>query len=257
VSRGKAKLGPLSIFSLVRELRRGGGDPRPLAVAGASELVPLLARELREGGDASAVVEQRVEHAAALVWIGPPDESELRAAARARIPIVAVTDADTVPYVLATDLVRVPPGQGFPLDEIAAAVARRLGEDGTSLAARLPVLRGAVCDELIRSFSKRNAIVSAAVFIPGVDLPVLTLNQARLVLRIALAYGQEIDNSRAIELLGVVGAGFGFRAVARELLDFVPVAGWAVKGAIAYGGTKAIGEAAVRYFEERSVRSRS
>jgi uncharacterized protein (DUF697 family) len=257
VSRGKAKLGPLSIFSLVRELRRGGGDPRPLAVAGARELVPLLARELREGGDASAVVEQRVEHAAALVWIGPPDESELRAAARAMIPIVAVTDADTVPYVLATDLVRVPPGQGFPLDEIAAAVARRLGEDGTSLAARLPVLRGAVCDELIRSFSKRNAIVSAAVFIPGVDLPVLTLNQARLVLRIALAYGQEIDNSRAIELLGVVGAGFGFRAVARELLDFVPVAGWAVKGAIAYGGTKAIGEAAVRYFEERSVRSRS
>jgi uncharacterized protein (DUF697 family) len=257
VSRGKAKLGPLSIFSLVRELRRGGGDPRPLAVAGARELVPLLARELREGGDASAVVEQRVEHAAALVWIGPPDESELRAAARARIPIVAVTDTDTVPYVLATDLVRVPPGQGFPLDEIAAAVARRLGEDGTSLAARLPVLRGAVCDELIRSFSKRNAIVSAAVFIPGVDLPVLTLNQARLVLRIALAYGQEIDNSRAIELLGVVGAGFGFRAVARELLDFVPVAGWAVKGAIAYGGTKAIGEAAVRYFEERSVRSRS
>lgn len=257
MSRGKAKLGPLSIFSLVRELRRGGGDPRPLAVAGASELVPLLARELREGGDASAVVEQRVEHAAALVWIGPPDETELRAAARARIPIVAVTDTDTVPYVLATDLVRVPPGQGFPLDEIAAAVARRLGEDGTSLAARLPVLRGAVCDELIRSFSKRNAIVSAAVFIPGVDLPVLTLNQARLVLRIALAYGQEIDNSRAIELLGVVGAGFGFRAVARELLDFVPVAGWAVKGAIAYGGTKAIGEAAVRYFEERSVRSRS
>jgi uncharacterized protein (DUF697 family) len=257
VRRGKAKLGPLSIFSLVRELRRGGGDPRPLAVAGARELVPLLARELREGGDASAVVEQRVEHAAALVWVGPPDESELRAAARAGIPIVAITDADTVPYVLATDLVRVSPGQGFPLDEIADAVARRLGEDGTSLAARLPVLRGAVCDELIRSFSKRNAIVSAAVFIPGVDLPVLTLNQARLVLRIALAYGQEIDNSRAIELLGVVGAGFGFRAVARELLDFVPVAGWAVKGAIAYGGTKAIGEAAVRYFEERSVRSRS
>jgi uncharacterized protein (DUF697 family) len=257
VSRRKSKLGPLSIFSLVRELRRGGGDPRPLAVAGARELVPLLARELREGGAASAVVEQRVEHAAVLVWVGPSNDDELRAAARAGIPIVAVTDAASVPYVLATDLVRVPPGQGFPVDEIAAAVARRLGEDGTSLASRLPVLRGAVCDELIRSFSKRNAIVSAAVFIPGVDLPVLTLNQARLVLRIALAYGQEIDNSRAIELLGVVGAGFGFRAVARELLDFVPVAGWAVKGAIAYGGTKAVGEAAVRYFEERSVRSRS
>jgi uncharacterized protein (DUF697 family) len=176
----------------------------------------------------------------------------LRAANRAGVPIVAVTDADEVPYVLATDLVRVPPGQGFPIDEIVDAVARKLGESGTALAARLPTLRGAVCDELIRSFSKKNAIVAAAVFIPGVDMPVLTLNQARLVLRIALAYGQEIDKERAVELLGVVGAGFGMRAVARELLDLVPVAGWAVKGAVAYTGTKAIGEAAVRYFEARS-----
>jgi uncharacterized protein (DUF697 family) len=257
VSRRKTKLGPLSFFSLVRELRRGAGDPRPLAVAGARELVPLLARELREGGESTAVVEHRVDHSAVLIWVGAPDEGELHAASRAGVPIVAVTDAETMPYVLATDLVRVPRGRGFPIEEIAAAVARRLGEDGTSLAARLPVLREAVCDELIRSFSKRNALVSAAVFIPGVDMPVLTLNQARLVLRIALAHGQEIDNKRAVELLGVVGAGLGFRAVARELLDFVPVAGWAIKGAIAYAGTKAVGEAAVRYFQERSVRSGS
>jgi uncharacterized protein (DUF697 family) len=90
------------------------------------------------------------------------------------------------------------------------------------------------------------------VFVPGVDLPVLTLNQIRLVLRIALAYGQELDNRRAVELLGVVGAGFGMRTVARELLDLVPVAGWALKGAIAYAGTKAVGEAAVRYFDARA-----
>ncbi len=49
-----------------------------------------------------------------------------------------------MPYVLADDLVRIEPGHGFPVDEIAAAVARRLGDDGTALAARLPVLRGAV-----------------------------------------------------------------------------------------------------------------
>ncbi len=82
-------------------------------------------------------------------------------------------------------------------------------------------------------------------------MPVLTLNQIRLVLRIALAYGQDVDRQRAGELLGVVGAGFGFRAVARELLDLIPVAGWAVKGGVAYAGTKAVGEAAVRYFEAR------
>jgi uncharacterized protein (DUF697 family) len=246
------KLGPVALFSLVREVRRGTGDRRPLAVAGARELLPIIARQLREGGDPSAVVEGQVENAAVLVWIGPPDEAALRTADRAGVPIVAVTDADEVPYVLATDIVHVPPGQGFPLDEIADAIARKLGEDGTALAARLPTLRRAICDELIRSFSKKNAIISAAVFIPGVDLPVLTLNQARLVLRIALAYGQEIDKDRAFELLGVVGAGFGFRTVARELLDLVPVAGWVVKGAIAYAGTKAIGEAAVRYFEARA-----
>ncbi|HEY6963313.1 MAG TPA: hypothetical protein VI408_15615 [Gaiellaceae bacterium] len=254
MSRKKtSKLGPLSVLALVREVRRGAGDRRPLGVAGARELVPLLARELRAGGDESAVVEGRVEGIAALVWVGAPDEDELRRANRARVPIVAVTDAAVVPYVLATDLVRVQPGQGFPVEEIAAAVARKLGEDGTALAARLPVLRPAVCDWLISSFSRRNGVTSALIFIPGVDMPVLTLRQVRLVLRIALAYGQEIDNRRAIELAGVVGAGFGFRAVARELLDLVPVAGWALKGGIAYTGTKAIGEAAVRYFEARTA----
>jgi uncharacterized protein (DUF697 family) len=70
-------------------------------------------------------------------------------------------------------------------------------------------------------------------------------------LRIALAYGEELDRDRAAELVGVIGAGFAFRAAARELLDLVPVAGWAVKGGVAYVGTKALGEAAVRYFEAR------
>jgi uncharacterized protein (DUF697 family) len=245
------KLGPLALLSLVREVRRGSGDQRPLAVAGARELLPIIARQLREGGDPAAVVEGRVANAAVLVWVGPADEDALRAADRAGVPIVAVTDADEVPYVLATDLVRIPPGQGFPIDEIAHAVARKLGESGTALAARLPMLRRAVCDELIRSFAKKNAIISAAVFVPGVDMPILTLNQGRLVLRIALAHGETVDNQRALELLGVVGAGLGFRAVARELLDFVPVAGWALKGGIAYAGTKAVGEVAVRYFAAR------
>jgi uncharacterized protein (DUF697 family) len=246
------KLGPLALLSLVREVRRGSGDQRPLAVAGARELLPIIARQLREGGDPSAVVEGRIENTAVLVWVGPPDEDQLRAANKAGVPVIAVSDADEIPYVLATDIVHVPPGQGFPIDEIAHAVARKLGEDGTALAARLPVLRRAVCDELIRMFARKNAIISAAVFIPGVDLPVLTLNQARLVLRIALAYGQEIDKDRALELLAVLGVGFGLRTAARELLDLVPVAGWAVKGAVAYAGTKALGEAAVRYFEARS-----
>jgi uncharacterized protein (DUF697 family) len=72
------------------------------------------------------------------------------------------------------------------------------------------------------------------------------------VLRVALAHGEEIDKERALELLAVVGWGFGLRAVARQLLDVVPVAGWAIKGGVAYTGTRALGEATVRYFDARS-----
>jgi len=248
------KARPFAVLGLVRELRTGAGDRRPLVVAGAPALVPVLARELRAGGDPSAVVEGGdVRDAAALVWVGPADEDVLRAAARAGTAIVAVTDSKRVPYVLDTRVVRVRPGEGFRVDQIGRALAAALGEDGTALAARLPVVRRAVVDELIRSFSRKNGLVGATVFIPGVDMPVLTLNQIRLVLRIAVAYGETVDASRAVELLGVVGAGFGLRTIAREAIGAVPVAGWAVKGAIAYTGTRAIGEAARRYFESRAT----
>jgi uncharacterized protein (DUF697 family) len=243
----------LTVLGIVRELRTGAGDRRPIVVAGARELVPVLARELRAEGDPSAVVEDGdPKNAAAVVWIGPADEQALKRYSRARVPIVAVSEDDRVPYVLDTDLVRVRAGEGFPVDEIAQALARRLGEAGTALATHLPVLRDAVVDDLIRTVAKRNALIAAAIFIPGVDMPVLTINQIRLVLRIAIAYGQTVDASRALELLGVVGAGFGFRAVAREAVGAVPVFGWALKAAIAYIGTKAVGEAARRYFEARA-----
>ena len=244
-------LGARWALSALRELKPGPPSG-PLFVSGARELVPLLARELRAGGEAAAVREGgTLDGASALVWIGAADEEALHAASRAGIPIVAVTDAEELPYVLDTDLVRAPRGEGFPIDEIAKVLARRLGDSGASLAGRLPVLRDAVVEGLIRRASHRNGMIGAAVFVPGIDMPVLTLNQIRLVARIAVAYGQELDRSRAPELFGVVGAGFGFRALAREALDLIPVVGWAVKGVVAMGGTRAVGEAARAYFAVR------
>jgi uncharacterized protein (DUF697 family) len=49
-------------------------------------------------------------------------------------------------------------------------------------------------------------------------------------------------------VLTTIGAALGFRAVARQLLGVIPVAGWVVKGTVAYAGTRAVGEAAHRYF---------
>jgi len=252
-----ASLHPLAVWNVAKEVRSAVSDERTLALAGAPELVSALTRELARDGDAGALAgPEALDRAAALVLVlvGPPsvlDQALLKKARRARVPIVCLAAGPVegpIPFVLATDVVRAEPGQGFPLEELADVLARRLGEAATPLAARLPVLRDAVCAHLIESFARRNAITAAAVFVPGADLPILTLNQARLVLRIASAYGAEIDGRRLPELLGVLGAGLGFRAIAREALDFVPVAGWALKGAVAYAGTRALGEAARRYF---------
>jgi len=251
-----AKLSPFVVWNLLKEVRVAAEDTRPLQVSGA--LASQLVKELGAGAKPGAVrVEGRVEDAGVLVRVlgGAPteeDERELRAAKRARVPVVAVqtgTQFFDVPYVLATDVVRCRPGEGFPVEEIADAVAARLGESGTGLAARVPLLREPVCRQLIETFSRRNGIVGAAVFVPGADFPILTLNQLRLVLRLGAAHGVDVDQQRVPEILAAVGAAFGFRAVARQLLGAVPVAGWVVKGGIAYSGTRALGEAAIRYFQ--------
>jgi len=256
---GGSKGGAMSVLAVVREVRTGAGERRPIAIGGARELVPILARGLRAGGDASAVREGGpFDAAAALVWLGKPDVDALRRASLARVPIVGVSEGESLPYVLDTDLVVVRPGEAMPLAGVARAIAVRLADRGTSLAARLPALRGAVVDELIRTSARRNALLAAGIPAPGAEMPVLTLNQLRLVLRIALAYGREIDPSRAPELAAVFGAGYAFRAVARELLALVPAGGRAAKGAVAYAGTCAVGESARRYFEHGgSVRPRT
>jgi uncharacterized protein (DUF697 family) len=263
-ARSKLPLAPSEVFGLVRELRRAADEDRPLVVAGGGELAAALRKELTRGGVASAVRDEgALGEAAVLVYVltGPAQDADiavLRRASSAGTPIVALVTGPgrehipDPPYVLAEHVVRVPPGSGFPVDGIAHAIAHALGEHATPLAARLPVLRKAVVDRLITKFSRQNAIIGVTVFVPGADMPILTVNQIRLLMRIADAHGFELDRERIPEVLGVIGTGFGFRALARSLLGAVPVAGWAVKGGIAYGGTRALGEAARRYFESRA-----
>jgi uncharacterized protein (DUF697 family) len=249
-----------SVFGVVKELK--AASDRPLLVAGP--LAEQLAAELRAGGDTSAVrTGGSPEDVAAFVYVigenvTSEDERVLKLARRARVPAIVVAAGreapERIPFVLATDVVRAKPGHSFPIDAIARTLARKLGEDAPSLARHLPVLRPFVVERLIESYSTKNGIVAAAVFIPGVDLPALTLNQIRMVLRICAAYGLEVDNQRAPELIATIGAGLALRTIARELLDLVPVAGWLVKGAVAYVGTRALGEATVKYCEARLTR---
>jgi len=188
--------------------------------------------------------------------LGEEDEEQLKHAHRKGVPTIAVLAGPgldpRVPYVLATDVVSVRAGAGFPIGEIAEALAARLAEKGSSLAARVPVLRPAVCKQLIDTFSRRSALVGAAVFVPGADHPVIALAQLRMVLRLAEAHGIEVDRRRVPEILGVIGAGYAWRGLARQALRYVPVAGFGVRATFAYTGTRAIGEAAMRYFEAQA-----
>jgi len=248
----KAPVSIGAVRKLIKELQASARDRRPLAVGGARELASVLARDLGRGGDPSAVRVGDPAGAAVYVHIATGnDEEALRRAHRARVPAVAVAQGDApLPFVPETDVVRLHGGERMPVEEIAAVVAARLGDAGPILAARLPVLRGPVCDRVVASFARKNGLVGAAVFIPGADLPVLLLNQVRMLLLLDQAYGLEMEpRERLPEVLAAVGAGVGLRTVARELLDLLPVAGWAVKGGVAYTGTRALGQAAVMRLE--------
>ena len=259
---------PISLAALRRlltEIESAAGDEHVLAIGGPPELAPVLRQQflrgraepgaVRLGGPEGAVVYLHVLTTAA----DDQDVATLRRAARKRVPVivVAVDSAEEIaatPYVLATDVVRVGAGQAFPLEAIAEAIAERLGDRGAPLAGRVPLLREAVCERLVESCARRNALVAAAVWVPGADLPVLALNELRLILRLAQAHGAESVRDWVPELAATLGAGFGLRALARELLTLAPRAGWAVRTAVAYGGTRGLGEAARLRFELGSTR---
>jgi uncharacterized protein (DUF697 family) len=271
---------------VVKEFRAAAEDYRPIVLAGWAGAAGELRDALSADGEPQAIRDLSgselssydVEGAGLLLYVvegektTPADEETLKLAERKGVEVICVLlgagpDPVDVPFVLATNVVQAPVGAPVPVQKVVEAIAQRIDERAYVWAARLPVLRRAVVEHIIEKFSRQNGILGVAIFIPGADMPVLTLNQIRMVFRIAAAYGEEIDRDRALEILAVIGAGFGFRALARETLGFVPGVGWAVKGGIAYVGTKALGRAAAAYFEAGgqariaevvgSVRSRS
>jgi uncharacterized protein (DUF697 family) len=245
-----------SLRKLLREVAASGSGEHVLAVGGAPEHGPLLRQQLRRGGAAPESVRLGdPEGADAYVHvmaseIRRDDVAVLRRAERARVPAIAVAvgfagHTTTIPYVLATDVVWVRAGDALPLEAIARAIAARLGEHGAPLAARVPLLRDAVSEQLVAAFARKNGIVAAAVWFPRADLPFLALNEFRLVLRLAQTHDAPGEvGDRLPELAATLGAGFGLRALARELRGLGPGVGWVLRAAVAYGGTRALGEAA-------------
>jgi uncharacterized protein (DUF697 family) len=138
-----------------------------------------------------------------------------------------------------------------------AVCAEAAGEQVAALGRRYPAMRAAAADRVIARTAGQNALIGLAFFVPGADMPAMTLNQAKMALSIAGIYGQELDRERAVELAGVVGMAFGLRALARYLVRAVPGISWVVRAGMGYAATMAIGKGAIRYFEKGAPASTS
>ena len=135
-------------------------------------------------------------------------------------------------------------------------------EQRLALAYRLPPLRPAAFQQLIQETSQANATYAfstgLAEIIPVLDIPlnvgdliVLTKNQLVMAYKIAVMAGKQGAPQQLLgEILGVLGSGFLFRQLARQLVGLVPVWGIAPKVAISYAGTWAIGQAIVLWAVE-------
>ncbi len=166
--------------------------------------------------------------------------------------ILTVSDAAIAPSGKAvedTGEIPLPPPGAVSIEELAPRIVKALDEEYlVPVAKAYPPLRRAACERVIRKNARENAVIGLLP-IPGADMPVMTANQARMVLHLAAAYGEELSFQRARELLGVLAVGFGLRALTRQVVKVVPVGGWAAAAAIGYAGTVAMGRSTTLYFE--------
>ena len=218
-----------------------------------------------------------INDARCVIFVGRPGD-----AAGARLDLL--TGLKLPVFVLTVDPALEPAGPATPpaRGEAAAYIVHNLQREalhgrvfphlmhackGVEIAVgrRLPGLRRTVATKLTLDCANRSlqvAVASAVVdhvpvlglvlgaFASAGDMVAITGLQMVLLLNIAAAYGRDPDLQRMWELLPIVGGGFGLRALARELSGFIPVAGIAIKGAIAYAGTVVVGEAGAFYYEQ-------
>ncbi|MBA3944724.1 MAG: hypothetical protein H0X37_09210 [Herpetosiphonaceae bacterium] len=153
-------------------------------------------------------------------------------------------------------------------DQLIPALVEVLPE-GDRLAAgrRLPGLRDAIAQTLIGETSFSNATYALTSSLPelipllnlplnAADMLVLTKNQALLTYKLGLAYGAPPDfQAQMREIMPVIGSGFVWRQLARELVGLIPGFGMLPKVAVAYAGTYAVGHSAALWYGKGEVLS--
>lgn len=216
-----------------RRLREILGSPAAVPSEDALAVAALTAGTDTGAPGASLAHRRRSGGGALAVLVG---ETEERDALEDRLLAGHHLEPSNVVHVAALD----EPGA----ERVLESVLEALGDELIAAGRRNPGLRPAIGRRLVRTAARRSAAIGALP-LPGVDMPVLVLIQVRLVADLAALHDRSFGPERTVEALAIVGAGFGWRALGRSAVGSVPVAGWAVQGAIAYGATRAVGEAAL------------
>jgi uncharacterized protein (DUF697 family) len=258
------------------------GDPaliaalRTLLLSGFDDIVPAESAACLETIRPDGPLVTNPAEVRAIVFLGHPGDlatARLDTLAPLRVPILAVTvDPGAAPAGPSS-----PPAAGTWAEYVVPAIAREAlrgrffphlvecaGGVEIAVGRNLPMLRDTVAAKLTRDAAGnalKVALASAVVdhiplvgvvlgaFASAGDMVAITGIQVMLMLHIDAAYGRDPDMQRTWQLLPVIGGGFGWRTLARELVGFVPVAGIPIKGAIAYAGTIVVGEG-VTFFHE-------
>ena len=105
------------------------------------------------------------------------------------------------------------------------------------------------CRQMVLNYSAA-AGVGGLIPIPGTSMAV-TAAEVKLVVDIAAAYGERIDDGDAMKLIGLSTVkNLGMKVVG-DVAGWVPLVGWAARPALYAASVKAVGEAATRHYETR------
>jgi len=150
--------------------------------------------------------------------------------------------------------------QAFYLQQFVPAMLEAIPHKHLALARQFPLFRDQVSRQLISEGCLTNATYAfstgLAEIVPGLNIPlnvadvvVLTKNQAFLAYRLGLALGLSTRwQDYLTEFGGVLGSGFFWRQVARQLIGLIPAWGILPKVAIAYAGTYVVGRVILQWY---------
>lgn len=174
------------------------------------------------------------------VVAGDADELSARAAARLHVTDVTPISAQTGDNIA---------------EELIPALINTSPEAALTLGRLLPQYRRNAANKLVRT-ATLVSLAAGLQPIPLVDIPILLSNQIRMTLRVAAVYGEPVTAQHLREVISTVAGGLALRYFAEELAKAVPFGGDLVSGAIAAGGTYALGQVAIEYYENGKRLSR-